>query len=86
MRNGFYSGRGHATLVEPAASKGGHGFDPERPDLHASLILSGPPFRGRGDIGIVRMTQVAPTLAAFLGIRLSDAADVPLTAVGSPPK
>jgi hypothetical protein len=78
MRNGFYSGSGHARLVEPATSKGGHGFDPERPELHASLIFAGGPFAGRGDLGIVRMTQIAPTLARFLGVRLSEGADVEL--------
>jgi hypothetical protein len=78
MRNGFYSGSGHARLVEPATSKGGHGFDPERPELHASLVFAGGPFAGRGDLGIVRMTQIAPTLARFLGVRLSEGADVEL--------
>jgi predicted AlkP superfamily pyrophosphatase or phosphodiesterase len=82
MRNGFYSGSGHATLVEPSTSRGGHGFDPERPELHASLILHGGPFQGGGDLGIVRMTQIGPTLAAFLGVRLSEEADAPLSGAG----
>jgi hypothetical protein len=82
MRNGFYSGSGHAVLIEASTSRGGHGFDPERPEMHASLILHGGPFGGRGDLGVVRMTQIAPTLATFLGVRLSDEADAPLSGAG----
>ena len=64
-------------LVKPATSKGGHGFAPDRPALHASLILTGPTIERRGSLGVVRMTQVAPTLARILGVSLSPAAASP---------
>ena len=48
------------------------------PALHASLILSGPGVAKKGDLGIVRMTQIAPTIARWYGVRLVEGADQPL--------
>ena len=79
MKNGFYSASGHDALLSVSRTKGGHGFSPDRPELHASLILHGGAFHGRGDLGVVRMTQVAPTLAAVLGVKLSAQADEALS-------
>jgi predicted AlkP superfamily pyrophosphatase or phosphodiesterase len=76
--DGFYTGAGHDVLVKASTSKGGHGFDPDRTPLHASLILNGPHVRMRGSLGVVRMTQIAPTLASILGVGLSPAAGRPL--------
>jgi predicted AlkP superfamily pyrophosphatase or phosphodiesterase len=78
MRPGFYSGSGHDAVLVRARNRGGHGFDPDLPELHASLVLSGPSVRGRGSLGIVRMTQVAPTVARLLGVELDPRADAPL--------
>ena len=78
MRAGFYTGTSHAVLVQPTAGKGGHGFDPTMPALHASLILAGPDVSRTGDLGVVRMTQIAPTLARWFGVRLVAEADQPL--------
>jgi predicted AlkP superfamily pyrophosphatase or phosphodiesterase len=58
----------------PPVDRGYHGFAPDRPALHASLILSAPQLRKRGDLGIVPLTSVANTLAAYLGIELSSLA------------
>ena len=75
---------GHDTLLagvsmnDGRAMSGGHGFDPRRPELHASLIVSGPNAQGRGNLGVVRMTQIAPTVARWLGVGLSPLADQPL--------
>jgi hypothetical protein len=66
-------------LVKSATSKGGHGFDPERPALHASLILNGSAVRKRGSLGVVKMTQIAPTLASILRVGLSPSAARPLS-------
>lgn len=77
--DGFYTGGGHDVIVKPSSTKGGHGFGPERPALHASFILTGPTVRQRGSLGVIRMTQVAPTLASMLGVSLSPAAAKPLT-------
>lgn len=78
-REGFYFH--NATTGEwsiPSTNKGSHGYAPDRPELHATLILSGPGLKTKGDLGIVRMTQIAPTIAEFLGFRLAKEADPPL--------
>jgi predicted AlkP superfamily pyrophosphatase or phosphodiesterase len=64
--------------VAPATSKGGHGYVPDRDEMHASLILAGAGNTRRGDLGVVPMTRIAPTLARVLGIDLSPEADQPL--------
>jgi predicted AlkP superfamily pyrophosphatase or phosphodiesterase len=78
MKPGFYMGAGHASLRQPTGGKGGHGFDPTLPALHASLIMAGPDVTKTGDLGVVRMTQLAPTMAKWLGVRLAEQADQPL--------
>jgi predicted AlkP superfamily pyrophosphatase or phosphodiesterase len=78
MRAGFYTGSAHDALLAPTSSKGGHGFHPARPELHASLVMAGPQVPRAGDLGVVRMTQLAPTLAAWFGVGLSPDADEPL--------
>ena len=77
MRPGSYSGGGHDAVLTVPRNRAGHGFDPNLPELHAALIVAGPNTRGRGSLGIVRMTQIAPTLAELLGIELSRQADKP---------
>ena len=79
MQPGFAAGSGREHLLAPAEDRGTHGYDPSRPELHASLILSGPRVPRAGDLGIVRMTQIAPTLAQWFGVGLSPQADQPLT-------
>jgi predicted AlkP superfamily pyrophosphatase or phosphodiesterase len=76
--DGFYSGEGFDALVKPSSSKGGHGFDPERPALHSSFVLTGPDVPRRGSLGIIRMTHIAPTLASILRVGLSPSAAQPL--------
>ncbi|HSL22464.1 MAG TPA: ectonucleotide pyrophosphatase/phosphodiesterase [Vicinamibacterales bacterium] len=73
--DGFYTGGDHDRLVAPSSGKGGHGFDPARPELRASFIAAGPAVTRRGSIGTIRMTQIAPTLARILGVGLSPQAD-----------
>lgn len=78
-REGFYFHNAAAgEYAVASSSKGYHGYAPDRDELHAALLLSGPGLRRTGDLGVVRMTQVAPTLARFLGIALSPEADAAL--------
>jgi len=52
-----------------ANRKGSHGFSPDRPEMRAAFIISGP-LRGartRGSLGVVQMTSIAPTIARILG-------------------
>ena len=79
MKANFYSGGAHDVLLTNSGSKGGHGFMPTRPELHASLIMAGPNVPKAGDLGVVRMTQIAPTIASWFGVGLSPKADTPLT-------
>ena len=76
--DGFYTASGHDVVVKPSTSKGGHGFAPERPALHASFVMTGPTVQKRGSLGIIRMTSVAPTIASLLGVSLSAPVSAPL--------
>jgi predicted AlkP superfamily pyrophosphatase or phosphodiesterase len=78
MRDGFYTAGGHDVLVRKAVARGGHGFAPDRAALHAALIMSGPDVGARGNLGVVRMTQIGPTVASWFGGSLSPNADMPL--------
>ena len=46
--------------------------------LHSSFIMAGPAVQRRGSVGVISMTQIAPTLADILGVRLSPDAAAPL--------
>jgi hypothetical protein len=81
--NGFYTSAAWDVLVKPSASKGGHGFDPTRPELHSSFILAGPNVQRRGSIGVIKMTQIAPTLASILDVSLSPQAAKPVALTSS---
>lgn len=68
----------HRRPGESAASKGGHGFGPTRRDLHASLVMQGPDVPNTGNLGLVRMTQIGPTIASWFEVSLSPKADSPI--------
>jgi hypothetical protein len=78
MKTGFYAGSDHEALLTDLENTGGHGFDPTRKELHASLIMSGPDVPKSGSLGVVRMTQIAPTIATWFDVGLSARADEPL--------
>lgn len=78
VRDGYYTGGGHDALLTRTGSRGGHGFGPDRPAMHAAFILSGPGVSRRGSVGVIRMTQIAPTLAELIGVTLSPRADRPV--------
>lgn len=58
--------------------KGTHGHAPDRPELHAAFVMTAPGLTRKGDLGVIPMTSVAPTVAQFLKIRLSPQAGPPL--------
>ena len=78
MRDGFYTAAGTDVPVKAAASKGGHGFGPTRRDLYASLVMQGPDVPNTGNLGLVRMTQIGPTIASWFEVSLSPKADSPI--------
>ncbi len=63
--------------IAPAATPGIHGFPPDRPVMNSSLILVGPGIRP-GRIDGARMVDIAPTVAAWLGLNMKDAEGKPL--------
>lgn len=54
-------------VVSRTSPRGTHQTAPERPALRAPLVLAGPGV-AQGRIGVVRVIDVAPTLAALLGL------------------
>lgn len=87
MEDGFAAGGGHDARIQAATNTNAatHGYDPDRPEMHASLIMAGPDVPRAGSLGVVRMTQVAPTVASWFGVGLSDRADEPLALAPSTP-
>jgi predicted AlkP superfamily pyrophosphatase or phosphodiesterase len=67
-RPGFQFGPGYGgALVGPAKYRATHGYDPRRPEMHASLLMFGPDIP-HGTIEGARLVDVGPTVAAWLGI------------------
>jgi predicted AlkP superfamily pyrophosphatase or phosphodiesterase len=79
MEKTFYTGSGHDVLLKPEPLKGGHGFEPERPEMLAALIFNGAGVERRGSLGIVNNASVAPTLARLLGVAIPNTEHGPLS-------
>ena len=60
-------------LVDPGRFVGVHGYCPDETAMDALFVASGAGVRAAGDIGKLRMRDVGPTLATFLGLKLRDA-------------
>ena len=68
---GFYLGSDvRGELIVPGASKGTHGYLPDRAEMHASFFIRGATIEPGRNLGVIDMRQIAPTLAAILGVRL----------------
>jgi predicted AlkP superfamily pyrophosphatase or phosphodiesterase len=55
-------------LVVARPPGGTHGYDPQRPELRASFLIRGPHVRRNKNLGLVRLLDVAPTVARVLGV------------------
>jgi predicted AlkP superfamily pyrophosphatase or phosphodiesterase len=66
---GTYFGGGHDTYDTPPSYKAVHGYDPNRPEMKASLILFGAGVP-HGKLEGARLVDVAPTVAHWLGLTL----------------
>ena len=76
--------RSHATEEHAAAAPsylGTHGHLPSDPRLHASFLGAGPSIHAGISVGVLDQLDVAPTVAAILGLRLPAAARGPAAAV-----
>jgi predicted AlkP superfamily pyrophosphatase or phosphodiesterase len=51
----------------------GHGYFPDAPPMRAALVLSGRGVAAGRSLGIVRNVDIAPTIAALLGVELRSA-------------
>ena len=74
-----FSERYDAPMIAPTHYRGAHGHSPDLPEMGASFVLWGDGVR-HADLGDVTMIDVAPTLAALLGLSLPSAEGKPLTA------
>ena len=54
--------------VEPIEPKGEHMLGPERPEMLGAFTIAGPGVSTGAGLGFIRQIDVAPTLAALLGI------------------
>lgn len=73
-----FSDRFDAPMTAPSKYRGMHGHSPDLPEMGASLVLWGDGVRA-GQLGDVQMIDIAPTLAALLGVPLPSADGKPLT-------
>jgi predicted AlkP superfamily pyrophosphatase or phosphodiesterase len=60
-------------VLRAAAAAGDHGHDPRRHEMDAAFIIAGPGIPRGADLGRIDMRDIAPTLAARLGVALPDA-------------
>jgi len=58
-------------LRRPAPVAGMHGFLPSFPEMRATFIIDGPGIQAGRSLGIIDMRDVAPTLAARLGLGMA---------------
>ena len=75
MKEGFATGLAHDVLLARTSERGAHGFLPSNPELRSSLIMAGPHVGTPGNLGVVRMTQIAPTIAGWFEVALAAQAD-----------
>jgi predicted AlkP superfamily pyrophosphatase or phosphodiesterase len=52
--------------------KGTHGYDPNQPGLHATFVAWGVGIRPHVKLGTMNNTDVAPTIAVLLGLKMQD--------------
>ena len=72
---GFLAGNNFTgPLITPLpGGHGAHGYSPEAPDMRAAFFVSGSGLARARNLGVIDMRQIAPTLAALLGVALPDA-------------
>jgi predicted AlkP superfamily pyrophosphatase or phosphodiesterase len=78
MNAGYYTTLGYRGELWTTRSGGGHGYDPRRPELHAFFLAAGPGIRPGTRLGVINQTDVAPTIARLLGLRLGEVEGRPL--------
>ena len=62
-----------APMPAPGHYKGMHGYDPATPSMRATFLIAGKGVPAGHKLGLIDMRDVAPTLAAQLGVSLPQA-------------
>jgi predicted AlkP superfamily pyrophosphatase or phosphodiesterase len=80
LNSGYMTGSGTSGDLVNALpdEKGGHGFSPEFPEMHASFFAAGVGIAHHRDLGIIDMRQIAPTVAKILNLQMPSAKATPL--------
>ena len=74
FRPGFEPGHDpRAAKQTPSTYKGMHGYLSSEPAMRSSLFVEGPRLGRRGDLGLVDMRSIAPSIARILGVKLEGA-------------
>lgn len=73
----FQEGVKGTWLTTPSGSRAHHGWFPDHPAMRASFLAYGEGIRPAA-LGEVRLVDVAPTVARWLGVRLPDATGRPI--------
>jgi predicted AlkP superfamily pyrophosphatase or phosphodiesterase len=70
---GYSFGRNFSgPFITDTDQRGQHGYLPTRPDYRTSFIMTGAGITRRGDLGEVRMIDIAPTIAHVLNLSLKN--------------
>ncbi|WP_174286864.1 hypothetical protein [Sphingomonas bacterium] len=76
---GYETGRDPAApIAQPSTYKGMHGSLPDIAAMRSTLIVAGPGLARHGDLGLVDMRAIAPSVAHVLGVALPDATVPPV--------
>jgi hypothetical protein len=70
--------------VPAGSNPGAHGYLNTDPDLRAIFIASGAGVKRGATLGVIRNLDVAPTIAAWLGLRMTNITGQPLAAIIEP--
>jgi predicted AlkP superfamily pyrophosphatase or phosphodiesterase len=80
----MFSERTDSPMIVPSKYRGTHGYDPSSREMAAALVLHGDGVRKGAALGDVAMTDVAPTIAALIGVPLPTATGRMLSSVLEP--
>jgi predicted AlkP superfamily pyrophosphatase or phosphodiesterase len=81
---GYQLGPGYAgEYVGAAIYHATHGYDPDRPEMHASLLMIGPNVP-HGALASARLVDIAPTIAEWLGLAMGSVDGKPLRVTPAP--
>ncbi len=73
FRPGFRLGYRLRGATRSPVTGGTHGYLPTEPQMRATFLISGPAINRGATLGVVDMRDIAPTLAARLGVELPKA-------------